>query len=318
MRSNSITKILKEDRDFSKAELASFPTDSFLEIDKCANKLDYEDLSELSAKALEITGDRENSVYARYVLGTIAFIRRPHEDNIIMQNLLISFYDNHNWTVVEFLCRKILSYSENKLALRILADCYEEEGRDEERWGILERLVKVDFEEKKITKNLADHFMEKGDKDKALLYYRRALTRYISAKDAEGVKNMWSVLLSIQNDDFGYFLGIGEKVSASISKALAIELLSDLYTHFAGDVNKSIQILKKALEIDPSEKRPREELIKVYRKKYEKSARLGKCIERSGLANPGEDVNKAISFFETDVGSFVYRHHIKYSGWHPQ
>ena len=43
MRSNSITKILKEDRDFSKAELASFPTDSFLEIDKCANKLDYED-----------------------------------------------------------------------------------------------------------------------------------------------------------------------------------------------------------------------------------------------------------------------------------
>lgn len=311
MRSNSITKILKEDRDFSKAELASFPTDSFLEIDKCANKLDYEDLSELSAKALEITGERENSVYARYVLGTIAFIRRPHEDNIIMQNLLISFYDNHNWTVVEFLCRKILSYSENKLALRILADCYEEEGRDEERWGILERLVKVDFEEKKITKNLADHFMEKGDKDKALLYYRRALTRYISAKDAEGVKNMWSVLLSIQNDDFGYFLGIGEKVSASISKALAIELLSDLYTHFAGDVTKSIQILKKALEIDPSEKRPREELIKVYRKKYEKSARLGKCIERSGLANPGEDVNKAISFFETDigfdVGSFVYQ-----------
>lgn len=311
MRSNSITKILKEDRDFSKAELASFPTDSFLEIDKCANKLDYEDLSELSAKALEITGERENSVYARYVLGTIAFIRRPHEDNIIMQNLLISFYDNHNWTVVEFLCRKILSYSENKLALRILADCYEEEGRDEERWGILERLVKVDFEEKKITKNLADHFMEKGDKDKALLYYRRALTRYISAKDAEGVKNMWSVLLSIQNDDFGYFLGIGEKVSASISRALAIELLSDLYTHFAGDVTKSIQILKKALEIDPSEKRPREELIKVYRKKYEKSARLGKCIERSGLANPGEDVNKAISFFETDigfdVGSFVYQ-----------
>ena len=123
MRSNSITKILKEDRDFSKAELASFPTDSFLEIDKCASKLDYEDLSELSAKALEITGERENSVYARYVLGTIAFIRRPHEDNIIMQNLLISFYDNHNWTVVEFLCRKILSYSENKLALRILADC---------------------------------------------------------------------------------------------------------------------------------------------------------------------------------------------------
>ena len=30
MRSNSITKILKEDRDFSKAELASFPTDSLI------------------------------------------------------------------------------------------------------------------------------------------------------------------------------------------------------------------------------------------------------------------------------------------------
>lgn len=311
MRSSSITKILKEDRDFSKSELASFSTESFLEIDKCAGKLEYDELSGLYSKALEITGERENSVYARYVLGTIAFIQRPHEDNIIMQNLLITFYDNHNWTVVEFLCRKILSFSENKLALRILADCYEEEGRDDERWDVLERLVKIDFEEKKITKNLADHFLEKGDSEKALLYYRRALTRYISAKDAEGIKNLWTILLSIQSDDFGYFLGIGEKVAAAVSRPLAIELLSDLYTHFSNDSGKSIQILKKALEIDPLEKRPREELVKVYRKKYEKSARLAKCIEKSGLNNPGEDVNKAIAFFETDiafdVGSFVYQ-----------
>ena len=311
MKNNAISRILKEDREYGKNELAQMKLDSFQEIDKAMKKLDYDDASELMETAQQIIAVREDSVFARYVLGSIAFVRRPHEDNIFMQNLLITFYDNHNWTLVEFLCGMILGYNENRYALRILADCLVETGREDEQWPVLERLVKVDFDERRIPRQLGDHFLETGEKDKAILYYRRAMTRCISAKDVESIRALWSVLLDVQKEDYGYFLGVAEKVSTSVDKGLSLTLLTDLYPHYAGDMTRAVLILKKALEIDPSSREARDELIKVYRKKYEKSARLDECIRKSGLDNHNEDVHKAIGFFETDigfdVGCFVYQ-----------
>ena len=311
MKFNEVMKTLKEDRVFSKSELSQFKCEPLKDIYACIRKLDYDDCAKLSDLATEITGEREDSIYARYVLGCIAFVRRPHEDNIFMQNLLITFYDNHNWTVVEYLCSLILEFNENKLALRILSDCYEETDRADQKWPVLERLVKIDFDEKKITRQIGDHYLEAGDKDKALLYYRRALTRSISSKDSEMLRALWSVILPLQKDDYGYFLGIAEKVALSVDKTLALSLLSDLYPAYSGDISKAIQILKKALEIDPSSKEARDELVKAYRTKYAKSSRLEACLKKSGLLNMNEDVHKAVSFFETDigfdVGSFVYQ-----------
>ena len=311
MKNNAAVRILKDDREFSKNELAQLGLDSFQEIDKAMKKLDYDDCSQLVDQANAIVEQREDSIWARYVLGCVAFIRRPHEDNIFMQNLLITFYDNRNWTVVEFLCDKILSFNENRLALRILSECYEETGRADAHWALLERLVKIDFDEKKITRSLGDHFLESGDRDKALLYYRRTLTRSISSKDIENIKALWNTLLDLQGEDYGYFLGIAEKVAQSVDRQLAVALLSDIYPRFGEDPAKGITILKKALEIDPANRQAREELVKAYRKKYSKSTRLDECIRKSGLNNPNEDVHKAIAFFETDigfdVGSFVYQ-----------
>ncbi len=311
MKNNAISRILKEDREFTKSELSQMKLDSFQEIDKVMKKLDYDEASEVMEAAQEIISSREDSVYARYVLGSIAFVRRPHEDNIFMQNLLITFYDNHNWTVVEFLCNMILGYNENRYALRILADCYVETGREDEQWAVLERLVKVDFDERRIPRQLGDHFTETGDRDKALLYYRRAMTRCISARDVESIRGLWSTLLDVQKEDYGYFLGVAEKVASSVDRGLSLNLLTDLYPHYASDIPRAILILKKALEIDPSSREARDELIKVYRKKYAKSSRLEECIHKSGLDNHNEDVHKAIAFFETDigfdVGCFVYQ-----------
>lgn len=310
-KNNAVMKILAQDREFSKNELSSLTLDVFKDIDKAMSRMSYEDLVEIVDRASEITSQRENSVYARYVLAAAAFIRRPHEDNIFMQNLLITFYDNHNWTVVEFICDRILSFNENKYALRILADCYEEKGLEEEKWKILERLVKVDFDEKKITKTLGDHFLETGDTDKAIHYYRRALTRCISSKDSDNIRQLWSVLLDLQKEEYGYLLGIADKVAQAVDRGLALTLLTQLYPLYSEDPTKAILILKKALEIDPHSTQAREELVKTYRKKYAKSTRLATCIKNSGLENSDEDIQKAISFFETDigfdVGSFVYQ-----------
>ena len=303
MRTNAITKILANDKEYTKSALASLDLESFKAIDKAMEKLDYEDLGELADKANEIIEAHSESVMARYTLGAIAFVRRPHEDNIFMQNLLISFYDVQNWPAVEFLCQRILAYNENRYALRMLADCYEETGREDEKWSVLERLVKVDFDEKKLTRLLGDHFNELGDREKALLYYRRTLTRAISSHDGDTVKAMWAVLLPLQGEDYGYFLGIAEKVATSVDKALALCLLTELYSHYSNDTSKAILILKKALEIDPHSSQAREALVKSYKAKYAKSSRLAECLKKSRLSDPNEDIAKAIAFFETIVGA---------------
>ncbi len=311
MKSNAALKALKEDKDFTRQELVSFSPDAFDGIDKAIRKLSFEDQGELAVMATDFVTGHENAVYSRYILGSIAYIRRPHEDNINMQNLLLTFYENHNWSVVEFLCGQILAMGENKYALRTLADCYEETGRAADKWPVWERLVKVDFEEKRILVILADHFREAGDMEKATAYYRRALTRSISSKDVDGIKGLWTTLSTLDDPDFGYLVGAAEKVASSVDRALAVRLLSELYAHYTQDINKSITLLKKALDIDPQAKEARTGLVKAYKTKYAKSGRLKACLDKSGLNNPGEDVHKAIELFETDiafdVGSFVYQ-----------
>ena len=51
MRTNAITKILANDKEYTKSALASLDLESFKAIDKAMEKLDYEDLGELADKS---------------------------------------------------------------------------------------------------------------------------------------------------------------------------------------------------------------------------------------------------------------------------
>lgn len=305
-----IETMLKNDRKFTKAELQAMTIDNFVEYDKAIKKIDSEDMLSIKEISDSLIKEREDSVWGRYVSGSISMIRRPHEDNINMQNLLVSFYEIHNWTVVEFLCNKIIELNENRFALRALADCYEETGRDEQKWPVYVRLVKIDFEERKLTKKLADHYMEIGDTQNAVLYYRRALMRFIAAKDLENIRAIWSTLLT-NSDDFGYYLGVAEKASTQISHAFATEILNDLLKTVVNDIDKSIAVLKKEIELDKDNIDAQNALIIAFQKKYASSTRLKQCIKRSGLKAGCADFSKAIDSFEIDIafdnGSFVYQ-----------
>jgi len=303
-----IDTMLKEDKVFSKNELTNMKVDAFREYDKQISKLSEEDMIEIKENADNLIAANENLLFARYVSASIGMIRRPQEDNIHMQNLLVSFYENRNMKVVEFLADKILELNENKNALRMLADCYAESGRERERWHVLERLVKVDFDERKIVLELAEHFAKEGNPDKENFYYKKVLNRYISAMEADNVKKVWSVLLSKKTEDFGYFLGIADKVAASIGHAFAIDLLNDFIKTVKEDTDKCILVLKKELALDKESQDARTALIMAYQKKYGSSSRFNYCMRKSGLKG-NEDVSKAIASFETDiafdVNSFV-------------
>ena len=306
-----IETMLKSDRKFTKAELQALTPDAFIEYDKAIKKIDSEDMLSVKEISDQLIQERDDSVWGRYVSGSISMIRRPHEDNINMQNLLVSFYEIHNWAVVKFLCDKILALNENKFALRALADCYEETGHDNDKWPIYVRLVKIDFEERKLTKKLADHYMEIGDQENAILYYRRSLMRFISAKELDNIRTIWSILLNNSCEDFGYYLGVAEKASLQISHSFATELLNDLLKMVSNDINRSIAVLKKEIELDKDNVDAQSALILAFQKKYSTSTRLKQCIKRSGLKSGSPDFSKAIDAFETDIafdnGSFVYQ-----------
>lgn len=295
-----ISTMLKEDKVFSKNELTNLKIDAFSEYDKQIKKLSEEDLIEVKDNADNLIAENENLLFSRYVSASIGMIRRPQEDNIHMQNLLVSFYENRNMKVVEFLAEKILVLNENKNALRMLADCYAESGRTEERWKILERLVKVDFDERKLVLDLAEHFAKEGNPDKELFYYKKVLNRYISAVEADNVKKVWSILLSKKTEDDGYFLGIADKVAASIGHSFAIDLLNDFFRTIKDDTDKCIIVLKKELVLDKECTDARTALVMAYQKKYGTSKRFNYCMKKSGLKG-NDDVAKAIATFETDI-----------------
>ena len=84
--------MLKGDKPFTKAELQAFKPESFIEFDKVIKKIDSDDLTAVKELSDALIREREDSVFGRYVYGSVSMIRRPHEDNINMQNLLVSFY----------------------------------------------------------------------------------------------------------------------------------------------------------------------------------------------------------------------------------
>lgn len=315
-----IEALLKAEKIPSKNELTNLETDFFGTYDAFIKKIKPEDLVSVKEKCDEVIAENSDSIAARYISASIGMIRRPHEDHVNMQNLLVTFYDVHNWKVVEFICEKILALNENKNALHCLADCYEETGRDDGKWAILERLVKVDYDERKIVVSIAEHALSKNNKEKAIFYYKKALNRYIQSQDKVNVQNVWQALFKLLPTDFGYFLGIADRINTQIDSVLATTLLNELLKLVSADTEKSIIILKKELDYNKLNDDARTALILAYRKKFEKSARLNECIRKSLIEKPCavSDVTKAIESFELNIafdkGSFVYQQSLKRLG----
>lgn len=121
-----IETMLKDEKILTKVELSSYKSENFIDFDKFITKIDPENLLSVKEACDQKLLENSESIVGRYISGSIGMIRRPYDENINMTNLLITFYDVHNWECVEFLCAKILKLNENKRALRMLADCLEE------------------------------------------------------------------------------------------------------------------------------------------------------------------------------------------------
>src|SRR6056297_3014291 len=306
-----IKELLNEEK-WTRATLNSYTSQNFKELDEILDANDSEEkLEEIKELCDEHLQHTRNSIIALYISGIIALSRQLIDDSNLVQVISI-FTDNHKWKVVEYLCNRILEFGENKFALRTLADCYENENEIEEKFKVWERLIKVDFDEADIVKQLAEKKEADGEIEDAVEYYKKAVHRYISKRLFSNIKEIWHKLIEYIPEETDLFFHIEKKVERSINSERAAQLLEELYAHYKETENwdKAIDILKRILSYDARSEWARHEITECFRSKYAEHSHLDEYIKLSNLNQSWRNVHEAIEDFEKhisfDAGNFVF------------
>jgi transcription elongation factor GreA len=306
----NLHEMLNEEK-WTRASLGNYSTNQFKDLDVILKTAREEKIiDELKKNCDEHLIHTRNSLIALYLSGMIALSRQIIDDSAII-NLVSIFLDNHKWSIVKYLCERILDHGESKYALRTLAECYKNDNEEDKILDVWERLVKVDFEEAEITKSLAEHYEKQGKKEETTDYYKKALHRYINKANFSNIKEIWEKLISISHEDIEFFLHIQKKIAKAVSEDKAVILLNELYAKYKDiDIDTAINILKIILEYDEKDVHGRREIIECFRKKYASHSQLEEYIRISNLSQNYRAVHQAISDFEKhiafDKGNFVY------------
>ena len=306
-----VNGMLNEEQ-WTRAALSSYTINNFNEFDELLEEVFGSDLEkevmELCREQLE---KNKNSIISLYISGLLT-LKHQQLDDSGMIHLINIFVDNHKWNIVEFLCKKVLEYGENKYALRTLEEYYSNEGRNEEKFEIWERLINVDYEEAPIVKKLAEKREAEGDTEGAVDYYKKAIHRFISKGQFSVVKDIWEKIIQLGEQEYEFLFLIENRVSRVMDGEKAVQLLEDLYpaTFNKEEWDVAIEILKKILSYDPKNNLARNQIVECYRNKYKGHSQLDEYIRLSNLNQGWRNVIEAITDFEKhisfDQGSFVY------------
>ncbi|MDR3276607.1 MAG: transcription elongation factor GreA [Treponema sp.] len=306
----NVQEMLNEEK-WTRATLGNYSTNQFMELDTVLKEArEDKAFDELKKICDEHLGHTKNSIIALYLAGMIALSRQIIDDAALI-NLVSIFVDNHKWTIVQYLCDRILDYGESKFALRTLADCYKGENNEEAIFGIWERLVKVDYEEADLAKSLAEHY-EASNQETAVDYYKKALHRYINKGLFTNVREIWAKLLDYCPEEIDFFLHVQKKIAKNISEEKAVVLLQEVYASCKKrqDINTAIGILKMILQYDERDTLARKEITECFQEKFAGHSQLEEYIRISNLTQSYRNVQEAIQDFEKhiafDKGNFVF------------
>jgi len=306
-----VQDMLNEEK-WTRAALSAYSVSNLKELDLLLqDAIRDKAADEIKALCDEHLGHTKTSIIALYLSGVISLMRQQIDDSS-MVSLIDIFADNKRWNIVEFICQRMLDFGENRMALRRLADCYESEERDDDKYSTWERLVRVDYEEADIVKALAERYEKAGKTEEAIDFYKKALHRFINKGLGSNVKEIWTKLLEYCPQDIDFFLHVQRKIAKQISEDKAAGLLLDLYKHYKGieDWNTALDILRVVIDYDEKNPSLRKEVVECYRGKYKEHSHLEDYIRLSNVAQSYRSMHEAMADFEKhiafDAGNFVY------------
>ncbi len=306
--------LLSEERSLGKNPAASYSVAKFKAIDKELESIkDEEKKIELREEAKKAQEDNKDSIILVYIAERILISLRPHEYNLRLNNMLLTFYEAGNWDVVKYIGSLILSHSESSKALRVLADVADHQGDEEKKWEYYERFVKADSSDKEIIVTLADHYEAIGDKKAAMNYYQRALLRLQKSEDPDKIKEVFARLLENGRSAYPFYSSFTESM-AERDAATGLELyrmllsyLSDMLSSFdpksseyKSSLDSIIEIARRILVLDGEDEETKRKAEETLRKKYASSSRLEECLKKHKILK-AQNAVKALDAFEKDI-----------------
>lgn len=308
---DSINEQLNEEK-WTRAALNNYTINHFQELDAILDKV-FEEKQDDDVEALceEHLQHTKNSIISLYISGIIHLSRQSIDDSRLL-TLIGIFVENHRWKIVQYLCERILDFSENKHALRHLADALVSSGEEDSVFPVWERLIRVDYDEADIVRRLAEHAEEQKDLESATDFYKKALHRYINKKMFNQVIEIWKKLVDLVPDEVDFFYHAEVKASKLLNPERAVQLLELLYPSFvkAEKWDTAIEILKRILVYDSKNAWARKEITDCYQAKYKNHSQLAEYIKLSNISQSWRDVHEAIQDFEKhisfDAGNFVF------------
>ena len=308
---DKISHLLNEEK-WTRSAISSYSVSNFEELDSIINEIaDDETKEAVLLDCEDHLAHNKNSIIGLYISGIITLSKNRLDDSNMLQ-LISLFTDAGKWNVAELLCNKMLAMGDNKSALKILADCYKEEGLEEKKIATWERIIRVDHEETDITKALAEKYEADGDTEKAISYYKKAILRYSQKKLFVNMKEIWTKLLEIDPDDLDFFQYFLKKISRTIQAEKIAMLMDDLYRHYKAlkDWDNAISMLKKIIALNFKGDEVRKEIIECYTAKYGDLPHFQNALGDSNLSQSWRPLNDAISDFEKYIdfakGNFVF------------
>lgn len=312
---NSVQNMLKEET-WTRAGISNFTKNNLVELAGVLEKARSENCED---KIKEICDERlsrtKDSIIALYLSGMVA-LRQGSLDNSALVSLMDIFEKNHKETLVEYLCTTVLEEDQqNKFALRKLADYYKATNNDGV-WELYEKIVKLDFSEADIAKQLAERYDSQGNKELAISYYKKALLRYVSNKNMNSTKEIWSKLVAAIPEEIDFFMLVQRKVAKAISEEKSASLMQELYQYYKDTAkwDTAIDILKLILSIDKKDNWARKEIVECFRGKYSDHSHLDDYIRLSNLNQNFRDVFEAISDFEKHI-AFDAHNYVFHRSW---
>ena len=178
---NSVREMLKAET-WTRAGIANFTNSNLAELFSILEQA-HAEASENAIKEIcdEHLIHSKDSIIALFFSGMIA-LRLGSVDTTSLTSLFEIFENNHKENLVEEVCNTILDKDPNsKLALRKMAELNKND--DNKVCEIYEKLIKLDFEDPELPRFLADYYAKQQNQEAAISYYKKALLRYIAAKN---------------------------------------------------------------------------------------------------------------------------------------
>ena len=293
--------LVQEEKALGKNRATTYRLSTFQEVDQSifGRKKPVEKLLAIRDEAVSLFSSSDDAMILHYVAGRIKLHLRPHEFNMDLNNVLLSFYDARNWEVAKYIGEMIIEVSENPVALRVLGDVAAEAGDEEKKWNYYERFVRNDHRDKDIIIEVARHFTETGDQKNAAKYLQRALLRLSIPEDADKARRVFSLLLQNGRAEFAFYSSFianarekaddvalwcsRELLAAAIAEKEALLKSADKKSEIRKCYDNIIETLRHILSIDSEDENARNTLVEILKEKYSTSSRLNACIRKYNL-----------------------------------